>query len=248
MKQFLLRSLIVFLFSCSMKSINAQCTLLIPANVNVLSHDTLIDCSNLVTQRFLLCPGVHVTWKGSSTCFNAFYMESGSTLTFNDTLPSVPYGMFSFYVKSGATLDYNIGAPTTFPFIDTLRFEPGATLIDTGHVFHDSSHCASLVFDYSLLPGGVSPCGLSSLHNVMASASVGVYPNPAREQFTVDLSEFSAGNYTVECYNAQGQLISSNIVQAGMRSQISTSTFHGMLWYVIRGESGLLSKGCLMVE
>ena len=75
-------------------------------------------------------------------------------MIFSDSMGATPYGIYSFYAKSGSIVHYNASSNVA-SFLDTLVWEPGATLIDTGGLFNYDSLCSSLIFDYSLIGGSV---------------------------------------------------------------------------------------------
>lgn len=174
---------------------SAQCTYLIPANVDVISTDSSINNSFLPNHQFLICPGRTLTVFGNSTGFNKFYLENNSTVIFSDSIGATPYGSYSFYVKSGATLHYNASSPVAFPFIDTLVWENGATLIDTGGLFHLDSLCSSVVFDYTNLGG--APCGISIVKNISANSSYSISPNPFIDALTIQMNNSFSENEMV---------------------------------------------------
>ena len=206
------------LLSAATTLASAQCTKVIPANVNVISTDSIVDCSFLVTQQFLVCPGATLTLVGNSTCFNKFCLESGATIIFNDTVPNVPYGSFSFYLKSGSTLDYNIYESGPTPFIDTLVFETDVTMIDTGAFFMDSTHCSTLVFDYSNLPGAVSPCQPNAVGSERNELAFDIFPNPSTDGITIQRN--GAEPMEVAIYDLLGKELEHYVLHHSSQRQI----------------------------
>ncbi len=180
----------------------AQCSYLIPSNVHVISSDSSINNSFLPAQQFLICPTVTLTVYGNSTGFNKFYLEGGATVIFSDSMGQTPYGSYSFYVKSGATLHYNASSPVAFPFIDTLVWDAGATLIDTGSLFYDTTVCNPLVFDYSLI-GGV-PCGTSGSNIISDDLVFSISPNPFTNALKLSVQNSSTEISEVIIYNLLG--------------------------------------------
>lgn len=172
--------IIAALLSC-LHDVKAQYTVVVPPSVNIIRNDTIIDCSFIPSHQFLVCPGASLGLTGNSTCANKFYMENASVVTFNDTVPSIPYGLFSFFIRGIAILDYNDNTNVSFGFIDTLVFEPSALLVDTGSNFHFIQSTA-VVFDYSLFPTS-NPCGTSGItdNGFMAFS---VYPVPFKDEIS----------------------------------------------------------------
>ncbi len=214
----------------------AQCTYLIPANVDVISSDSSINNSFLPNHQFLICPGRTLTVFGNSTGFNKFYLENNSTVIFSDSIGATPYGSYSFYLKSGALLHYNASSPVSFPFIDTMVWENGVTLIDTGDLFHFDSLCSSVVFDYSNLGG--APCGISNSINISAKNSFKISPNPFSESLNFHFNNFPLGNEMV-IYDLLGKELEHFFLNAATSSEFKMKNkWSGIAILEIRNEKG----------
>lgn len=187
-KSFSLCTLVIFFFL----NTNAQCSYLLPADVHVISVDSSINNSFLPSQQFLICPGKTLTVYGNSTGFNKFYLESGSTVLFSDSVGATPYGMYSFYLKSGATLHYNASSPVAFPFIDTLVWENGAMMIDTGSLFHLDSLCSTVVFDYSVMTS--LACASTMSISVVVKENNSASPNPFTDELNIHFNNSTSEN------------------------------------------------------
>ncbi len=196
-------TLFTVVFLVSFNKADAQCSYLIPSNVNLITTDSSINNSFLVNQQFLICPGNTLTVYGNSTGFNKFYIESGATVLFSDSVGATPYGMYSFYVKSGATLHYNASSPVSFLVLDTLVWENGATLIDTGFIFNYDSLCSSVIFDYSQIGG--SPCGISSFKNLGVENLFSLSPNPFANELNLKFQNSSFENAEIIIYDLVGK-------------------------------------------
>ncbi len=180
-------SVIIFLFLISSCVAQAQCTFVIPANTVVITNDTVIDCSFIPGENFLVCTGASLTMTGNSTCMNHFYMENASVVTFSDSLPGAPYGFFSFFIKGIAILDFNDDSPVSFGIIDTLIYEPSALLMDTGSIFHYTSICPAVIFDYSLLPSS-SPCATTEITGVDKQWNFAISPIPFSDHLDIEIT------------------------------------------------------------
>ena len=172
--------LILAAFLCCLHEAKAQYTVVVPPSAIIIRNDTIIDCSFIPSHQFLVCPGASLGLTGNSTCANKFYMENASVVTFNDTFPSIPYGLFSFFIRGIAILDYNDNTSISFGFIDTLVYEPSALLTDTGSNFHFIQSNPSVVFDYSLFPTS-NPCGTSGITD-NGFPAFSVYPVPFKDE------------------------------------------------------------------
>lgn len=184
-------------------TVNAQCTFVIPSTTTVISNDTVVDCSFIPGNNFLICTGASLTMTGNSTCMNHFYMEDASVVTFRDSLPGAPYGIFSFFIKGIAILDFNDDSPVSFGIIDTLVYEPSALLLDTGSIFQYTNICPSVVFDYSLLPAG-NPCAANSIAGAEMRNNFIVAPVPFSEDLGIQIAgEIPAS--TILIYDIMGK-------------------------------------------
>ncbi len=204
------KTLLLFTLSlCSFFFSKAQCSYVIPADVHVISIDSSINNSFLPAQKFLICPGSTLTVYGNSTGFNKFYLESGAAVIFSDSMGATPYGMYSFYAKSGSTVHYNASSNVAFPFLDTLVWEPGATLIDTGGLFNYDSLCSSLIFDYSLIGG--APCSGTNSDNLKLTQNFSITPIP----FSNELNIYFANTFSeseVIFYDLSGRILEQFIL------------------------------------
>ncbi len=166
---------------------NAQCTFVIPSNARIISNDTVVDCSFIPGANFLVCSGASLTMTGNSTCMNHFYMENASVVTFRDSLPGAPYGIFSFFIRGIAILDFNDNSPVSFGIIDTLVYEPSALLIDTGSIFQYKLVCPTIVFDYSLLPSG-NPCASTVIEDADIHQNLTIAPVPFSDYLGIQIT------------------------------------------------------------
>ena len=154
----------------------AQCTVEIPVDVHVISSDSLINNSFMIAQSFLICPGNTLTVQGNSTGFNRFFIENNATVVFDSVPGTAPYGMYSFWVKSGGMLIYNDNSIVSFPMLDTLIWEQGAVLADTGSLFMFDTICNSIVFDYYLIGG--PPCMTTNTGKPVHEDEIALLTNP----------------------------------------------------------------------
>lgn len=232
------KTISLFIFSLLLNfNSRAQCTFTIPADVHVISSDSSINNSFLPGQQFLICPGNTLTVYGNSTGFNKFFLESGATVLFSDSMGATPYGMYKFYVKSGATLHYNASSPVSFPFLDTLVWEPGAILIDTGSLFYDTTTCNPLVFDYSLIGG--APCGTLNARTVSAAVDFNISPNPFTTQLKFNFQNSSVEISELIIYNLLGEKLEHFILNEGNYSDLKMKNdWSGMAILEIRKNNG----------
>ncbi|GDX52374.1 hypothetical protein LBMAG27_14210 [Bacteroidota bacterium] len=215
----------------------AQCTYIIPADVHVISNDTSINNSFIPTDKFLICPTVTLTVYGNSTANNKFYLESGATIIFSDSMGATPYGMFKIYLKSGAALHYNASSNVSFPFLDTLVWEPGAILIDTGSLFYDTTICNPLVFDYSLIGG--TPCGTLFSNNISEQNSYNIFPNPFIDHLNMSFQNSVVKNSEMIIYNFLGEELEHFYLNNAITSEINMkNTWSGIAILEIRNKNG----------
>lgn len=214
----------------------AQCTVVIPANTIVITGDTTIDCSFMPGNRFLVCTGASVTVTGNSTCFNHFYMENASVVTFRDTFPGAPYGLFSFYIRGIAILNFNDDSPVSFGIIDTLVYEPTALLIDTGHIFQHRLMCPTLTFDYSLMPTG-NPCGTTEIEGDETTKNFIAAPVPFSDHLDIIVNGWSQ-ICTVQIFDLQGSEVERYEVNGPGKHRLAMRNDWSGIAYVEMMEAG----------
>jgi thiol-disulfide isomerase/thioredoxin len=107
---------------------------------------------------------------------------------------------------------YNIGAFPTFILIN-----PDGDIVeqDMWPLTNGADTFAEYFGDHGLDP---MPCATDVTE---AEASVSVFPNPANNQVTVDLSGFT-GNVSVDVYNLLGEVVSS-VTATGNQTQVDVS-------------------------
>lgn len=209
----------IFFLLIFSEAINAQCTYTIPANTVIISNDTVIDCSFIPGTNFLVCSGASLSMTGNSTCINHFYMEDASVVTFKDSLPGAPYGLFSFFIKGIAILDFNDDSPISFGIIDTLVYEPSALLIDTGSIFQYIHICQPVIFDYSQLPSG-TPCVPTEVNGTKKQNDFAISPMPFSNELFIETAT-GVQPATVKIFDLTGRVLEVFEISGVGRQQLS---------------------------
>jgi len=248
MKKYLIILIVLFIFSY--QSTYSQCTHNLPANTVIISADTTINCglSPNIGKSILICPGATLTLKGNSTCFNKFYLESGASLILNDTAGIAPYGSFDFFLKTGSTLNFNKSCGYSGP-IDSLYYESGAVMTDTGSSIMHQSVCTQIIFDYSLLPVG-SNCSGTSVKNISENIiDVSVFPNPFINNVEFSVNEKTNRQYLLSIFDFSGKNIYSALVFSGEKISINKNNLPGVVFFwSLSANNQIFSKGILISE
>ena len=215
--------------------VNAQCSFFIPSDVSVISHDTSITNSFLPGAKFFVCPDATLTVYGNSTGFNKFFIEG--TVVFSDSVGATPYGMYSFYVKSGGTLHYNSSSSVSFPFLDTLYWENGAMLIDTGSLFHLDSICNPIVFNTVDAPQAAA-CASTGINKIQTESSLRISPNPFSDQLNIQYNNSSLEN-EITIYDLLGKELEHFYLNEATESDLEMkNNWSGIAILEIRNKNG----------
>lgn len=245
----LFKFLFVIIFLLAAKNNSAQCTRVLPANTAIISVDSTINCSvgQWLNKVILICPGAHLFVIGNSTSMNNFYIESGATVTFADSFPpGAPYGIFSFYVKQNGTLNFNQDSHVAFP-IDTLFYENGAVLTDTGTAIQHQQICSPLVFDYSLLPGGVG-CAGNQTQNLFSAENISISPNPFQNAVSFQPAFSSTEKYLIEITDACGRKVFEETTIFPAAISFENINAGNIFFYFISKNEEVIQKGTLVRE
>lgn len=76
--------------------------------------------------------------------------------------------------------------------------------------------------------------GVSVVENDQISSSLNVYPNPARDRFTVSITQEDLSDLTLELFNLSGQIVYSNQVKAvfSYQTEIDAGTLSRGVYYL----------------
>lgn len=195
-----------------------NCTATPDTGTIVILNDTTFSCSNPM-RNFLICNAAKVNFTDNS-CMNKFFLEPGTTLIF-DSLMS--YGYSEVFAKAGSTVDAN-GKQ-----IMSIQYETGVTLLDTGGFSSPITGipCGSMTFDYTNLPGQVSPCPavVSILPLEADKKALAIMPNPSYDQFTIQLPEHFKMQI-LEIISVSGEITEIPFTQNETHISISARTLH----------------------
>lgn len=230
---------------CSSRTASAQYTVQVPADARIISSDSVISLNPGgpgVNHSFLVCAGKKLKLNGISTYMVRLYMEENATMDF-DTMAFSLYLVGDYFMKQNSMLDFNkhMGSP-----IDTMMVQNTVTVLDTQTILPSNPlPCTTLVFDYSLLPGGVSPCPSVPL-SVHESAEAGlVIPSPVADRLNFATSK--SGHFSL--HDGQGRVVRQVKLDANSRADISLQGLApGMYFYILRGERSVAERGKLMIR
>lgn len=161
-------------------NVSAQCTDTLVANTVIITQDTTIN-ANYTNTSFLVCGGILHYIDNSQMA--SIFIES------NGTLDLTGYGYSYVYVKSAGVFDAN-----NSQYMD-LYYETGATLIDTASGLLAKQLCTPLIFNYSLLPGGIG-CLTSSVNEISSLSNIEISPNPVIDILTIK-SKMQNSEFTI---------------------------------------------------
>lgn len=169
-KQFVLIALIILGHFISPKA-TAQCLDTLPANTIILTSDTTIGTGTVVNSNYLICPGIKVTYAGTQSIFNHYYLEEGSKLTLNSY--HYPY----LHLKKNAEIKANHSiSPASI--IMGITADSGAIFTDTMNQWTPTiTWCKPLSFSYINLPNGKG-CTPSSAKQIPSPSDINIFPNP----------------------------------------------------------------------
>lgn len=218
-----------------------QCLATPDTGTIVILNDTTFNCSNPM-QNFLVCNAAKVNFTDNS-CMNKFFLEPGAVLVF-DSLMS--YGYSEVFAKAGATVDAN-GKQ-----IMSIQFETGVTLRDTGNFSSpiNSLPCGSMTFDYTNLPGQISPCPaiVSILPLEADKKALTIMPNPSFDQFTIQLPEHF-NMHILEIISVSGEITEIPFSKKDTHISISARTLHltpGMYMILAISDEEILTSRILI--
>ena len=102
---------------------------------------------------------------------------------------------------------------------------------------------ATSAYGNNLFVDDINIGGASSVED-LASNTFDVYPNPATDVVTVELSEAGSADAQVEVLDIKGQVVSSEVLTAGQSSiQVNTSTLASGVYTVrVKSESGVATE------
>jgi hypothetical protein len=195
-----------------------NCTATPDTGTIIIYNDTTFSCSHPM-RNFFVCNGATVRFTDNS-CSNKFFLKPGTTLIF-DSLMS--YGYSEVFAKAGATVDAN-GKQ-----IMSIQYETGVTLLDTGNFSSPitSLPCGSMTFDYTNLPGQISPCPaiVSILPLEADKKALTIMPNPSFDQFTIQLPE-NFNMHILEIISVSGEITEIPFSKNDTHIPISARTLH----------------------
>jgi hypothetical protein len=197
---------------------NAQnFTTIIPANTIIINKDTnlYLGNANLGTQldsNILICGDWTVNLSGQSTHIPRIYLEETAHLVIVDT------NFFCFwsdiFMKSNTTYDHN---RHQCGVIDSIIKMPTAVLSDTGLAVQYLVPITNLIFDYSLLPGGVAPCPSAfpnTTNNISKFNTSITVQNPIRNELRVN--NINATNFIIKVYDVTGKEVIKQTIKQGI--------------------------------
>lgn len=232
---------ILFLLSiqlvCVAQSTQSETKIIPPNTIAITTDSTFVyPQPGGFQQPFYVCAGHTLFLTGFSTHVGTIYLENNATLIIDDTMNF--YLMAKIYMKSGSVLDWNrkLGS-----YVDTLIQETGAILIDTGAASIQHHIVTNiLTFNYSLLPGAVSPCGSTGIAPTTVIRKDYAYPNP-NESGILFLPQKSVSQefLNFEIYATNGQLISSGKTSS-VKPQITLPKIEGTVLLRVDGYSNQL--------
>lgn len=226
---------------------SAQYTVLVPADAKLITSDSIISLNPGgpgVNHSFLVCQGKKLKLNGISTYMVRVYLEENAMMDFDTTAFSL-YLVGDYFMKQNSVLDFNkhMGSP-----IDTLMAQNTVSVLDTQTILPAQGlPCATLSFDYSLLPGGVSPC---------AAAPTGVYPAEAQAELLqlptlvhdkLIFTSTTEGQFTL--FDHQGRRLRQMNVSVGTPVEISLTAYvPGMYYYSMLSRNGGVQRGRVLVH
>ncbi len=231
--------LFIALFLCFKFNSKAQLTTILPASTELISRDTSIyvDPSTWIYHNYLICNGVHFKVAGLSTYLMRFYLEDNAHVEVSDTFNF--YLVADVFMKNNASFDFNRKNGSS---IDTVMKVAGAMLIDTANSVTTLLIGSSVVFDYSLLPGGVSPCAASAGETTISTADLQVYPIPTQTKLNFNCPKLN-GTAQLFLYNQNGQLLKCQEVKESTFSIDIASFSSGCGYYQLVKEATIIKSG-----
>ena len=162
----------------------AQCNPAIPGNANVINSNDTVNGG--FTPQWV-CKNDTLVSQGG---IFYVYLEPGAAMVTGG-------GIDSIYVTNGASLSMNGG-------IHVILHEPAAILNVAGGI-PTYVPCPSITYDYTNAP--LNGCLVTSVSEENTnSAPVSVFPNPAKDNFTVTFSN-TINKGVIEVYNVLGKKI-----------------------------------------
>lgn len=229
----------IFILCCSISK--AQ-TVILPANTITISNDTTITLApgGGFDKNYHICPWADVIFTGISTYQMRFYLENNATVEIDDT--------FNFYVvadvsmKENSSFDFNNKAGS---FLDTVIADFPCNLIDTGTFITNLIPATNLVFDYSLLPGGINPCGSPSrVIDVDFNRKV-LIQNPVYENILINTTALK-GDAQLVIYSSTGQVVLKYKLKKVHEVIPANSMTQGLYSYVVYSGKEIVQRGKLL--
>lgn len=167
--------LLTVLFSASIATISAQCTITLDPSTVRVTQDSTIATNIGAGQHYLLCPGVTLTYAGSQSVEVVYYLEDGSKVI------SERSHIAKLYMKRFSSIDANYSQSGNWAITNDVWHDPSAIFEDyiEGSNFNQ---CTEVVFNY----GSVGSCGPASLDKVDANELLKIHPNPASDYVEVE--------------------------------------------------------------
>ncbi len=224
--------------------LSAQTTVMLPANTLTFSTDTTYHfMPGGGTYHVHVCSGAHVTLTGFSTYMGRFFLEENASLTLDDTMNF--YVVADVYMKKNSTYDFNHKAGS---INDTIIAELPVSLIDTGTAVFTFLTASPLLFDYTLLPGGVSPCSVvSSLTDPILSDQLAQIGNPFGNKLIIHL-DHQEGKMMFRLTDTKGAGILCQPINAGKTEFFVPSLPQGIYFYEMLVDGDVLQRGKLLHE
>ena len=153
--------------------------------------------------NYLICPNVTVTYSGTQSVFNHYFLEPGATLVLN----SYHYPMLHMKASSQLNAQHSTSAPQSL--IMNARAAVGSIFTDTMTQYTQAiTWCSSMTFDYALIAGGQTCPIVNATTLPVGDVILTVFPNPASSdgQITVGYAP-DLSDQKLMIFNSLGQLV-----------------------------------------
>lgn len=167
--------LLTLLFSASIATLSAQCTITLDPSTLRVTQDSTISTNIGAGQHYLLCAGVTLTYEGSQSVEVVYYLEDGATVI------SQRSHIAKLYMKRFSSIDANYSQSGDWAITNDVWHDPSAIFDDyiQGSNFNQ---CTEVVFNY----GSVGSCGPASLDEIDQNDLLKIHPNPASDYIEVE--------------------------------------------------------------
>ena len=206
--------------------INAQCTTTQTAGLTI-STTTVIQPSAPAIIK--ICPtGIVYDTLGTNSVFT-YFMEAGSKLIMKKV------NTVLIYMKSTSGFTNTV----YFPGNKLVYTEPGTSIVNTATGTLTPTNCTLVTF-----PTAPS-CALGITVNTAASELINVYPNPAKNNFTVS----NENNLALICNltNALGQKVKSFTIETAKKTIDVSDLNEGIYYLSIIENAKIISQKKLVI-